>query len=112
VENERGDEVNGFTELQKVFLAATDFHRKECLRHKVAQKIGRTFPPSNHADWEQFHRAIWHACENAAKRVESERGDEVKDETSVEIQETRYMAVLPETTATWKCGQVPQGLQG
>ena len=28
----------------------------------------------------------------------------MKDETSVEIQETRYRAVLSETTATWKCG--------
>ncbi len=37
-------------------------------------------------------------------RTSSERGDEVTNETSVEIQETRYRAVLSETTATWKCG--------
>ena len=48
--------------------AAADYHRKEFLRHEVAQKIGRPFPPGNHAVWEQFHRAIWYACENAANK--------------------------------------------
>ncbi len=42
--------------------------------------------------------------EYAGRVAENERGGEVKDETSVEFQETRYRAVLSETTATWKCG--------
>ena len=87
--NERSDE------MKMALLAAAKYHQRKCAVHEDFAKRGRqavesrsqdrslTKPENlevtaqcsassiNHTAWAEWHRAIWHACENSALCVKA-----------------------------------------